>query len=239
MQAAVKSAPAPSLSLFELYLTMRQMPADPSAAVDTPRAFRPRTPVVIGILGGIAAGKSAVAERLAAHGLHRIDADAEARTVSADPAVLDEIAQAFGPAVVRAGQLDRAALAAVVFEDAAARSRLEGILHPRIRARILAELAAAAARGQSALLDAPLLLEGGLIDFCDRVLFVDAAPAVRAARAAARGWSPDELARREAAQATLPAKRARAHFTLDTSGDLAAMHREVAAVLDQLRTTFP
>jgi dephospho-CoA kinase len=143
------------------------------------------------------------------------------------------------PTAVRDGQLDRQALGARVFRDETARRTLEGILHPRIRAQVLAAVAAAVGRGDSVLLDVPLLLENGLIDACDATIFLDASLATRRARAAARGWPDGELERREAAQAPLAQKRARARFVVDTDGDLPAKHRSVAAVLDQLRQERP
>lgn len=211
----------------------------PAATPPPPAPFRPARPVVLGVVGGIAAGKSAVAQAFAAHGLAHLDADAVARAVSAEPAVVAEVASALGPTAVRAGQIDRQALGDLVFRDPAARQALEAVLHPPIRARLLADLAAAKARGESALLDVPLLLENGLIEQCDHVVFLDVPLAVRQARAAARGWPPGELERREAAQAPLASKRARARFVLDTSGDLAALRAGVAAILDQLRQAAP
>jgi dephospho-CoA kinase len=218
-----------------LYLTMRRMPAQPSAAAGPPAPFRPAPPVVIGIVGGVASGKSAVAAAFAAHGLTLVDADAIAREVAAEPAVLAGIAAALGPELVTPGGLDRAAVAARVFREPAARARLEAILHPPIRARIDAALAAARAHGDSVLLDVPLLLENGLVDRCDHVVFVATSPATRRARAAARGWPAGELERREAAQTPLDVKRARAGFVVDNDGDLPTMARGVAAVLDRLR----
>ncbi|MGB3965647.1 MAG: dephospho-CoA kinase [Planctomycetota bacterium] len=210
------------------------MPEPPPPSRANPPPFRPAKPVVIGILGGVAAGKSAVASAFAAHGLAVVDADQEARAVTAEPAVLAELARVLGPELVRDGQLDRAALAALVFRDGQARSRLEAITHPRIRDRVLAAVAAAHRQGNSVLLDAPLLLEGGLIARCNHVVFVAAADAVRAARAATRGWDASELARREAAQAPLPDKRRAAAFTIDNDGDLATMRNQVATLLERL-----
>jgi dephospho-CoA kinase len=200
-----------------------------------PTPFRPRTPVVIGLLGGIAAGKSTVAAAFAAHGLCHVDADRCARAVVEDPAVQAELRKAFGAEILDAGgRLDRARLAARVFTDAAARQRLEAITHPPIRRSITAEIDAARARGQSVLLDAPLLLEGGLIDRCDVVVFVHAGPAARAARARARGWTDAELERREAAQAPLQQKRVRASFTIDNDGPLDATRAQVDDLLRRL-----
>jgi dephospho-CoA kinase len=197
--------------------------------------FRPASPVVIGLLGGVAAGKSAVAAAFADHGLVPVDADRLAREVVADPDVLREIGAALGPELVAGGQLDRAAVAARVFREPAARARLEAITHPRIRARVVAAIAAAHAAGASVLLDAPLLLEGGLIERCDHVGFVHASDAVREARAASRGWAAGELARREAAQAPLATRRAAATFVVDNDADLATMRAQVARVLADLQ----
>lgn len=201
-----------------------------------PRPFAPTPPVVLGLIGGIAAGKSAVAECFARHGLVRIDADQEARAAAAEPAVLAQIAAEFGPELVVDGRLDRAAAARVVFADPAARTRFEAILHPRIRERILAALAAAKAAGRSALLDAPLLLEGGLVAWCDRVVFVEADAATRRARAAARGWADGEWERREAAQLPVAEKRARADFVVRNDGTLDDTARQVSEYLDALAT---
>lgn len=198
------------------------------------RLFRPSPPLVIGLVGGVAAGKSTVAAMFARRGLCVIDADAAARAATADAATLAALTAAFGTAVAPNGQLDRAALAQVVFADPAARSRLEAILHPPILRALDAALAAAKADGDSALLDAPLLFETGLDARCDTVVFVAATPAVRAQRAHRRGWPAGELERREAAQWPLAQKAARCRFTIDNGGDLAATERGVDAVLAAL-----
>lgn len=202
---------------------------------DAARPFRPTPPVVLGLMGGIASGKSTVAALFAARGLVHVDADQVAREVSEDPAVLAAIRAALGPAALGPdGRMDRPAVARLVFADPALRRRLEEITHPPVRQRILAAVAAARTRGDSVLLDVPLLLEGGLIDQCDAAVFVAADRAERLRRAAARGWGPDELDRRERAQAPLPDKQARARFTVDNGGSLAATAAQVDAVLAQL-----
>ncbi len=210
------------------------MPEVPPAAAAGQKPFRPQTPLVIGILGGIAAGKSTVAAIFAGHGLRLIDADAISRALTEEPEVVAAIAEAFGSEVRRAGGIDRQALGRLVFADEAARKRLEAILHPRIQARIQAALAAALSAGTSALLDAPLLLETGLEQWCDHLVFVEVAAAIREQRASARGWPTGELARREAAQLPLAAKRAAAGYTVRTDGDLAATASEVGRLLDRL-----
>lgn len=210
------------------------MPEVPPAAAAVQKPFRPRTPVVIGILGGVAAGKSAVAAIFAGHGLRHVDADAISRTVAQEPEVVAAIADAFGPGVRGPGGIDRQALGRLVFADEAVRKRLEAILHPLIQARIEADLAAARRAGASALLDAPLLLETGLDRWCDHLVFLDVDAATRERRANARGWPAGEVARREAAQLPLDEKRARAGHTVRNDTTLAVTAREVALLLDRL-----
>jgi len=196
--------------------------------------FRPVPPAVVGILGGIAAGKSAVAAAFAAHGLVHLDADRIAREVTAQPDVVAAIGRALGAEVLAAdGSLDRAKVAARVFQDPEARRELEALTHPPVRRAILDALAAAKTNGDSVLLDVPLLLERGLIEECDAVAFVHASDATRRARAASRGWAADELDRRERAQASLAEKRARADVTIDNDGSLDAMRRQVAEFLQR------
>ncbi len=199
---------------------------------ESPTLFRPRRPIVLGIAGGIAAGKSAVAAAFAAHGLVHVDADSLAREVTARKDIVAAIAHDLGAEMVAAdGTLDRQAVASRVFADATARARLEALTHPPVRQAILDAIAAAKARGNSVLLDVPLLLERGLVDQCDRVVFVHASEATRRTRAASRGWAEGELERRERAQASLEEKRARADFTVDNDGSIAAMRQQVAALL--------
>ncbi len=203
----------------------------------TPRQpqFRPTPPLTLGILGGIAAGKSTVAGLFRARGLCWIDADRAARGVTESPAILTELCRHFGSSVCRAdGSLDRRALATRVFADPEARQQLEAITHPPIRQAVLAKLEAALARGDSVLLDAPLLLETGLIDQCSDCVFVDADLQTRRARAATRGWDEGELERREANQARLSVKKGRCRFTICTAGALETTRRAVDQVLKEL-----
>lgn len=197
--------------------------------------FRPDPPLVIGLLGGVAAGKSTAAAAFATRGLRHVDADRIARDVTATPALVARLAQVLGREVVGAdGTLDRAAVAQRIFADQAKRRAVEAILHPPIRQAILAELAAARAAGTSVLLDVPLLLENGLIELCDVVVFVAASEASRIQRAQARGWTAAELAARQAAQLPLEQKRARADFCLDNDGPLDAVQRQIDDLLRRL-----
>jgi dephospho-CoA kinase len=186
----------------------------------------------VGLTGGIGSGKSTVAGRLAEHGAVLIDSDRIAREVVAPGTDgLAEVADAFGTGVLAEdGSLDRAALAAVVFSDDAARKRLNAITHPRIGART-AELLRAAPDDAVVVHDVPLLVENNLAPGYHLVLVVDAPVEERVRRVvAARGTPEQDVRARIAAQATEQARRAAADVWLDNSGtpDL------VLAVVDDL-----
>jgi dephospho-CoA kinase len=132
-----------------------------------------RPPLVVGLTGGIASGKSAVAAMFVAHGAGLVDTDAVAREVVApgEPG-LEAVRAAFGFKVLSpSGELNRAALRALVFEDDAKRRQLEALLHPLIRARTLAKLAEISA--PYAVVAVPLLVETDFGKLVDRVLVVD------------------------------------------------------------------
>jgi dephospho-CoA kinase len=177
---------------------------------------------LIGLTGGIATGKSTVARLLAGRGAAVVDADLLAREVvlPGSPA-LGEIAAAFGPAVLTsAGELDRAALGALVFADASQRRRLEAITHPRIGA-LMGERIAAALGSAAPLVvaDIPLLFEGGRGELVEGVLLVDAPEEVQLSRLMLRDGIDEAAARaRIAAQMPLAEKRRRATWVIDNAG---------------------
>jgi dephospho-CoA kinase len=171
------------------------------------------------LTGGIGSGKSTVSARLAAHGAVIVDADRVARQV-VEPGTpgLAAVVAAFGEQVLAAdGALDRPALAAVVFADPEARSRLDGIVHPLVRARA-AELAAAAPPDAVVVHDVPLLVETGQAASYDLVLVVEVDPETRVARLVERGLTEDDARARIAVQATDEQRRAVADVVLDNSG---------------------
>lgn len=176
----------------------------------------------IGLTGGIASGKSTVSSRLAEHGAVVIDSDVLAREVVArgTPGLLQVVEQ-FGPDVLTAdGDLDRRALAGVVFGDEAARRRLEAIVHPLVRRRA-AELEAQAPAGAVVVHDIPLLVESGQSDSFDVVIVVDADEAVQRQRLREqRGMTTAEAAARIAAQAPRERRRAAADHVIVNDGSL-------------------
>jgi dephospho-CoA kinase len=186
----------------------------------------------VAVTGGIASGKSAVAERFAQRGIVVADADVAARAVVApgEPA-LAEIAARFGArALLGDGTLDRAWLRAHAFADATARRELEAITHPRIRAALLAQAQAAA--GPYVLVAIPLLVEGGgraAYPWLRRILVVDAPEALQLARLRARDGVDEALARRMlAAQASRARRWAEADDVIVNDGAEAALDPAVA-----------
>jgi dephospho-CoA kinase len=189
---------------------------------------------IIGLTGGVASGKSAVAERFAALGVAIIDADLIARAVvePGQPA-LAEIVATFGRDMSGAdGRLDRGALRARVFADDQARRALEAILHPRIRAAM--QVACLAAPGPYALAAIPLLAEAGTTEayrWLDRVLVVDAPREVQLARLMRRDGIDAALAERMlAAQADRRQRLAIADDVIVNNGLLQRLDAHVAAL---------
>lgn len=150
---------------------------------------------VVGLTGGIGSGKTTVAARLASLGASVVDTDEIARHLTGPAgSAMEELRRAFGHRFVAAdGSLDRAAMRALAFEDAAARARLESILHPAIRA--VADEALAAASGPYAVLVVPLLFEtGGYAGRVARTLVVDCPEDLQVERTAARsGLAPGQV----------------------------------------------
>ena len=185
----------------------------------------------IALTGGIASGKSTVAKLFTALGAQLIDTDQIARDVVAPPsAVLDRIVARFGPEILLAdGSLDRARLRQLVFADPAARSDLEGIMHPAIHA----EVARLALRptGPYQLIAIPLLVETGTQAQYDRVLLVDASLETQQRRLMLRdGIDAAAASARIAAQATRAARSAIAHDVIDNDGDAGHLAAQVEAL---------
>lgn len=157
------------------------------AAEHSPPSSGPTSRVAIGLTGGIASGKTTVANMLAARGALLVDSDVVAREVVAPGSVgLARVVERFGRGVMaQDGSLDRPALGRVVFADPSARADLEAITHPLIRGRT-AELVTAAPAGAVVIQVIPLLVETGQVDRFDEVVVVDASPDEQVARLMAR-----------------------------------------------------
>jgi dephospho-CoA kinase len=185
---------------------------------------------VIGLTGGIGSGKSAVAAEFARLGATVVDTDAIAHELTArDGAAIARVRALFGDSFVTAeGAMDRAAMRSLAFGDPAAKSRLEALLHPMIRAE--SERRIAAAPGPYVIHVVPLLVESG--DYrarVQRVLVVDCPEAVQVERVRRRSaLAEDEIRRIIASQTSRAARLAAADDVIDNSGTLDALHKRVA-----------
>ena len=187
--------------------------------------------LLIGLTGGIGAGKSAVSALLAELGAIVIDADALAREVVLPGTEgLAEVVAEFGPEVLTpTGELDRPALGRLVFADPDRRKALERIIHPRVRARS-AEIVAAAPADAVVVNDVPLLVETGQAKMYQLVIVVLAAESVRIARLARdRGMSEQDARDRIAAQATDEQRREVADIVIVNDGTLDDLRAAVEA----------
>jgi len=189
---------------------------------------------VLGLTGSIGMGKSTTAAMFRAEGIEVHDSDAVVHALYTG-GVAAVIEAAF-PGTVRDGVVDRGLLGAKVLDDPAALARLEAIVHPLVaesRAAFLTE--AAKKGGQIVVLDIPLLFETGLDRDVDAVVLVTAPETVQRERVSRRpGMTPEHLAVILERQMRDAEKRARAHFIIDTSGDLAATGRQVRGILRAL-----
>lgn len=188
-------------------------------------------PLRIGLTGGIASGKSTVADMFAALGVPVIDTDVIARDVvrPGQPA-LEEIREAFGAGVIAAdGTLDRSAMRAIVFGDDAARRRLEAILHPKIRETTIEQ--AETAGGAYQVVVVPLLVESSLRAFVDRVLVVDCDEEIQVVRLLERDTESEQQARKIlAAQSTRDERLAIADDVIENEGSLEDTREQVLAL---------
>ena len=196
-----------------------------------------RTPV-IGLTGGIGAGKSAVARILAELGGVVSDSDRDTTEILRMPRVIEIMREWWGDGVLDdEGMIDRREVARRVFTDSAARRRLEELVHPLVHDRRHARFAESPSDTRMFVIDAPLLFEAGLESECDTIWFVDAPLDVRRERVRVhRGWSEDELDRREASQWPIEEKRRRSDVVLDNGGALETLEtgvRDALAALDR------
>jgi dephospho-CoA kinase len=190
--------------------------------------------LVIGLIGAIGGGKSAAAAALARRGGLVLGGDEIAHLALRDPEVRRRVVERWGPGVLGDdGEVQRRKLGAIVFADRKELKALEALVHPWVKGRIREEIARAQADPSAAfvVLDAAVMLEAGWHDVCDRLVFVDAPREQRVRRVAGRGWSEEELARREAAQLPLTEKAARADHVLDNSRSLEHLERQVDDLL--------
>lgn len=191
--------------------------------------------MLIGLTGGIGAGKSTVAAGFARRGAVVIDADAISKeVVEPDGPALAAIVERFGSQVLDpTGALDRASLAEIVFADPGARAELEGIIHPMVGEEI-ARRVEAEPRDALVVIDVPLLVETDARNY-DRVVVVEAPTEIRLERLAARGLDRDGARARIAAQVSDEQWRTVADFIIDNGRDRSHLEREMDRVWADLR----
>jgi len=205
------------------------------------RVYPKRIKPIIGLVGGIGAGKSSVARVLQSLGAAVIDSDRLAHEELTSPEVIATLRDWWGDKVCRSDHVDRRALASIVFNDPAELGRLEKLLYPRIhclRERLVAGYNADR-MVRAIVLDAPKLYEAGLGDYCDAVIFVEADWSDRVRRvAASRGWSEEELKRRENLQNSLDTKRTNADYVVINHSSLDQLRTDVERIFYSVLAAF-
>jgi dephospho-CoA kinase len=187
---------------------------------------------VIGLVGGVASGKSTVAKWFGQWGATVLDADRLAHEKLEEPEIRAELVARWGPQILAPdGKVDRRAIAQRVFghDPRAQRERefLEQVVHPPIRRSVEQRIAQARQDEELAVvIDAPLLLEAGWERLCDLLLFVDTPLERRLAWAAARGWSAEQMTAREGGQLPIETKRGRCSHVLDNGGTRDALRAQ-------------
>lgn len=196
--------------------------------------------IVVGIAGGIASGKSLVAEHLTKLGAVVLDADRAGHAVLCDPDVKAQLRARWGDVVFDgSGEVDRRRVAAIVFAAAPDGPRelawLESVSHPRIRRRLREQMRRLAESGKEvAVLDAAVMFKAGWDGLCDYLIFVDTPLEQRIARAKLRGWSEAELRSREDSQLPMAEKQRRADFVINNSATVDATLAQVENLWNSL-----
>jgi dephospho-CoA kinase len=197
----------------------------------------------LGLTGGIASGKSAVAAMLREIGFAVLDADALAhKLIEPGQAAYAEALQEFGPSIAdTSGRIDRAKLGAMVFADLAKLDRLNAIVHPRVAEVILSQFEVWRRSGvrDAVFVEAALLVESGIQKKLDGLVVVWCRPEQQLERLLARGFSESEARRRIAAQLPVEEKLRLATEKIDCSGSFEETRRQVHALAGKLRRGQP
>lgn len=193
----------------------------------------------LGLTGGIASGKSAVAAMLRDMGFAVLDADALAhKLIEPGQAAYAEVIQEFGPSITEpSGRVDRSKLGAIVFADRAMLDRLNAIVHPRVAEVILSQFEVWRRAGvrDAVFVEAALLIESGIHKKLDGLVVAWCTPEQQVERLLARGLSDAEARRRIAAQLPVEEKLRLATEKIDCTGSLEETRRQVEALAGKLR----
>ena len=189
---------------------------------------------IIALTGGIGAGKSLVAQYFSELGARVVDADQLSRiAIERGSKGFDEVLLRFGESILRDGDIDRKALAEIVFADASARTDLEAIIHPRVR-ELFNDVVADLAPDETLIYEIPLLVESNAAANFDLVITVEADLEIRKERLRKRGMFISEIERRIAAQANREDREAQADHVITNDGDEDALLRSVENLWDDL-----
>jgi dephospho-CoA kinase len=192
---------------------------------------------IIGIVGGIASGKSTVAREFAKLGCKVIDADAIAHELLDSEAVREQVVAAFGREILDSGQkIDHRKLAEMVFADADKLASLNAIVHPGVLERVKETIERAGRQGEikAIVLDMPLLVEVGWAGRCDRLIYVNCDEKIRVNRAKEAGLDENQLKMRENFQISLDKKARLADNTIENNSDFSALVRQVADIFSDI-----
>lgn len=186
--------------------------------------------LIVGLTGGIGAGKSTVANMFAQLGALVVDADQLARqAIEPGTSGFDQVVTTFGEEVLTDGDIDRGKLGKIVFKDAAQRKLLEAIVHPRVQEALALKIKALSP-GDILVYEIPLLVETGAAEKFDYVITVESDIENRLDRLFERGMDEDEAERRIAAQASQSQREAVANKVIINDGDRAELFAEVARI---------
>jgi len=201
--------------------------------------------LIVGLVGGVASGKSRVSEIFEQLGAVVLDGDKVGHQVLLKPSIKRAIHNKWGDEVFSSdSEVDRRRLAELVFSDEPiAKSNLaflESLVHPEIKSILSDQLEAARNRGaRLAILDAPVLFKAGWHKLCDEILFVEAPRKLRLERAITRGWSESTFDQRERAQASLETKKQNSTYILDNSGSWESTKRQALKLWNDWKLREP
>lgn len=198
---------------------------------------------IIGIAGGIGAGKSLVASLMREENCCVISSDEQVKQAYRDPSIKVALQKWWGKLVLDpSGEIDRGVVSRKIFNSASERQRLEMLIHPvvnKMRERLMQQ-AAADPKIVAYVWDTPLLFETGLDAHCDTVIFVDSPLSLRNKRVMeTRGWADGELEKREILQMPLDKKRTASEYTVVNTADAGELRRQVREVLSRILAGSP
>ncbi|WP_372370154.1 dephospho-CoA kinase [Candidatus Uabimicrobium sp. HlEnr_7] len=189
---------------------------------------------ILGVMGGVASGKTTVTSEFTKYGAHIINADLIVHQILQEKNIQQRINQTF-PHIFPDAKFDKKLLAEHVFAVKSNLKKLEQILHPQVRLRIKNMLESFATKGkQVVIIDAPLLWENGLHEGVDTLIFIDTPIQLRRERAQKnRGWSVEELDRREKFQSDLVTKKQNSDYVIINEHQK-IMEQQVKNIWDQI-----